>query len=311
MAYRKVRFEYYHVVSRRTDDGVNQRDRLFDLVEWMNAARALSLAARTYDYRSERVRLDHAYWDEDFEFYFLHFVRLRDTNIPSKARTNSQVEAFELQDDEFLGEEVSALYDSSNNVLMLQRNKYSLGPSGIEEYLNLVWNNDNETIYLRPICPPNSFELARDADEYRKINIRFADLNVATRRTYIDNLRSPLKTLLQGFEEYEGLNAQLVITVGNNRGVSLHNETIMDTLTDIEENPEIFSKAEIAKKDDDSARVELIDLFEHKAHDFATFRMEARATLNHFRIAEEMWSIYSPKEECRNRQRDINQYLRV
>ncbi|MDO8223949.1 hypothetical protein KHP33_003550 [Bacillus cabrialesii subsp. tritici] len=100
------------------------------------------------------------------------------------------------------------------------------------------------------------------------------------------------------------------ITVGNSRTVSLNNDTITDTLIDIEENQELFTKAEIASKDEGDARVELIDLFAHKAHDFGSFRMERRESLSHFAIANEMWSIYSPAEDCRNRQRDINHYLR-
>ncbi|ATO38744.1 hypothetical protein GTID1_17095 [Geobacillus thermodenitrificans] len=310
MSYRKVRFEYYQVVYRRRTDNGTVRDRLFDLEKWMDKAMSLSLEGRTFDYRSEQARLDNAYWDPDLEFYFLHFVRLRDTNIPSKAKADSQVEPFELQDDEYLGEEVSALYDESNHVLMLQRNKYSLGPEGIEEYLNLVWDNEEETIYLRPICPPNVFELARRAGEYRRINLRFADINIKNNPNLLQRLRSPLRNIVSSFGEYQGINAQVIITVGNNKDASLDEQTIRDTLLDIEENPHLFSKAEIAKKDDDDAKVELVDLFAHKAHDFATFRMERRASLNHYTVAGEMWSIYSPKQGCNNRQRDINSYLR-
>ncbi|MFD1708929.1 DUF6731 family protein [Siminovitchia sediminis] len=309
MAYRKVRFEYYQVAYRKSADGKNNRDRLFNLQEWMQKAMALSLEGRTYDYRSEQARLDTAYWDPELEFYFLHFVRLRDTNIPSKARASSQVEPFELDDDEYLGEEVSALYDEDNHILLLQRNKYSLGPEGIEEYLNLLWDRDDEMIYLRPVCPPNVFEEVRKASEYRRISLRFADLNVKASPRMIDKFRSPLGKIIKGFDEYDGINAQIIMTVGNNRSASLDEETVKDTLIDIEENSDLFSKAEIAKKDDDDAKVELVDLFEHKAHDFGTFRMEKKESLNHYRVAEELWKIYSPAEGCNNRQADINRYL--
>lgn len=309
MAYRKVRFEYYQVVYRKDTDSSTMRDRLFNLENWMDKAMALSLEGRTHDYRSEQARLDNAYWDDEMEYYYLHFVRLRDTNLPSKAKTNTQVEPFELEDDEYLGEEVSALYDEENHVLLLQRNKYSLGLEGIEEYLNLIWGNDKETIYLRPICPPNTFEEVRKAREYRRINLRFADLNVRANPTILERLSSPLNGIIKGFGEYEGINAQVIITVGNNRNSTLEEETVRDTLLDIENNPDLFSKAEIVKKEDDDAKVELVDLFEHKAHDFGSFRMEKKESLNHYRVAEEMWKIYSPKDGCNNRRADINRYL--
>jgi hypothetical protein len=310
MSYRKVRFEYYQVVYRKKDDNPADRDRLFDLLVWMNKAMKKSLEGRTYDYRQEQARLENAYWDDELNFYFLHFVRLRETNIPSTAKADSQVVPMELDDDEFIGEEVSALYDENNHVLMLQRNRYSLGPEGIEEYLNLVWDDENETIYLRPICPPNAFELARRSSEYRKISIRFADMNSEKNERLMNRLKSPLKRIISSFDEYKGLNAQVIITVGNTKNSSLDDQTISDTLDDIENNPEFFSKAEIAKRDDEDARVELVDLFAHKAHDFATFRMEKRESLSHFAIAKEMWTIYSANEGCNNRQKDINSYLR-
>ncbi|MDZ5719858.1 hypothetical protein P9293_05495 [Bacillus inaquosorum] len=309
MSQKKVRFEYYQVVYRRNNDGADVRDRLFDLLVWMDQANRRSLEGRTFDYRQEQARLETTYWDTELGFYFLHFVRLRDTNIPSTARATAQVEPLELEDDEYIGEEVSALYDEMNHVLMLQRNKYSLGPEGIEEYLNLIWNTEEEQIYLRPICPPNVFDMARRSTEYRKINLRFADLSNINPEQTRNRLRSPIGNIFSSFERYRGINAQVTITVGNTRN-SLDEETVNDTLTDIEENAELFSRAEIARKADDDTSVELIDLFAHKAHDFGTFRVERRETLSHEAIAQQMWKIYSANEDCRNRQRDINSYLR-
>ncbi|OME08021.1 hypothetical protein BSK64_06185 [Paenibacillus odorifer] len=310
MNYRKVRFEYYQVVLRRRDDRRGERDRLFDLPAWMEVAQGLSLDGRTYDYRQEKSRLETSYWDNELEFFFLHFVRLRDTNIPSTARQNGQVEPLELDDDEFIGEEVSALYDEDNHVLMLQRNKFSLGPEGIEEYFNIIWNNPDEIIYLRPICPPNTFEIARRAAEYRKINIRLADLREVPRENILNRLRSPIGGLISSVRNYEGANVQVTITVGTSRTDSLNDETINDTLIDIEQNPDLFTRAELVIKEEDDSRIELIDLFEHKAHDFGNFRMERRETLSHYAIAAEMYTLYSPKEGCHNRQRDIINYLR-
>nr|WP_245671853.1 DUF6731 family protein [Desulfuribacillus stibiiarsenatis] len=192
MTTRKVRFEYYHVTFRKKSDGNNDRDREFDLVRWIDKATKKSLEGRTYDYKDEQARLEQGYWDDELQYYCLHFVRLRDTNIPSRAKANEKVEPIELEDDEYIGEEVSALYDENHHILMLQRNKYSLGPQGIEEYLNLVWDKEDETIYLRAICPPDAIELARKASEYRRINLRLADINTRASESILNSLKSPL-----------------------------------------------------------------------------------------------------------------------
>lgn len=308
MSYRIVRFEYYQVVYRKNNDGPHLRDRLFELVRWIDKASKKSLEGRTYDYHQEQARLERAYWDDELNFFFLHFDRLRDTNIPSKAKADDFVVPLELDDDEYIGEEVSALYDNQNHVLMLQRNRYSLGPEGIEEYLNLLWDDPNETIYLRPITPPDTFALVRGASEFRKINIRLADIPEARQATLLSRLKSPIKGIVNSYREYKGKNAQVLITVGNGKG-TLDPETVSDTLDDLHDQQELFSKAEIAKKDDDDSKVELIDLFSHKAHDITSFRMEHRESLNHYAIAKEMYKIYSPADECDNRQADIVHYL--
>nr|WP_245671854.1 DUF6731 family protein [Desulfuribacillus stibiiarsenatis] len=90
----------------------------------------------------------------------------------------------------------------------------------------------------------------------------------------------------------------------------MDDSTIQDTLDDIQEYKGLFSKAEISKKNCEDTRVEIIDLFEHKAHDICTFRMERRESLNHLSIAKEMWMIYSQYEDCENRRSEIINYLR-
>ncbi|WP_141521794.1 DUF6731 family protein [Bacillus cereus] len=114
---------------------------------------------------------------------------------------------------------------------------------------------------------------------------------------------------ISSFSEYEGVNAQIIITVGNKQGVSLSPQTVEDTITDIQDNRDLFSSAEVVRREDDESRVEVIDLFEHKAHDYASFRMEKRETLSHYAIANAMWKKYSNAEGCDNRKKDISSYL--
>lgn len=304
MNYRKVKFEYFQVWIKENSG----KESLFDLRQWMGHVSAMSLEKRAKDYRSERARLEEAYFDSDFNFHFLHFVRLRATNIPSKAKLDTNVEPFELEDDEYLGEEVSALYDQINHVLMLQRNKYSLGPNGIEDYINLLWTNQDDHIYLRPIMVPNSFTLARKPAIYRRLNLRLANVSKAREQGLVQSLKSPLAKIIDSFGEYNGINAQITITVGQQKEVNLDEESINSTIDDIEQHQNLFTKAELAVKDHDDAPVEIIDLFDNLAHDYATFRLEVRGTLNHYSLAEAMWQIYHP--ENNNRQREISAYLR-
>jgi len=284
---RKVGFEYYHVICNKNDSEVK-----FDLRRWMSEINELSLESRARDYYQEEARLDDASFDDVNNYYFLQFVRLRETNIPNKAKVNSQSEPIELEDDEYIGEGVTALYDPSNNVIMLQRNRYSLSPTGIEKYLNLTWAGD-EKIYLRPIINENIIEKIKKAEYYRKLKVRFADL---PENSYKGSKFSAIKSIVNQIGKFDAVNAEVTITLGYERGISLNKEAVNDTITELTNNEDLIKKAEISKKDTDDTRVETLDLFEHKLHDYIYIALESKQSLNYFILKPEMIVTYNDRK---------------
>lgn len=289
---RKVKFEYFEVVCKYQEDNDNERDRPFDLRRLLAKANKLSLEARTFDYYQEQARLDSIRYDNDTGYWFLNLARLRATNIPSKASETTTLEPIELEDDEYIGEDVTAIYDEKLNIFMLQRNRYSLSPSGIEEYFNLLFNNDKETIYLRPICLVDPAENAKRALYYRRLNVRFADL--PKHKAVAGG--SPLKQFIKSFGEYDAISAEVIITVGRTKKNSLNRETVQETIKEIYENKDIITRAELSKKDTDDTNVEVIDLFDHKLHDYLYFTLEERKPLGHEYVADRMSEKYNEKK---------------
>lgn len=289
---RKVKFEYYRVVYRNQDDPASEPDRLFDLRRCFDKADRLSLLARTFDYYQEQARLDRFYFRPELNYWFLHFTRLRDTNLPSIATTDSEAEPMELEDDEYIGEDVSALYDEDLHLIMLQRNRFSLAPSGIEKYLNLIWDSEDERIYLRPVPVPDSVQKAHDATFYRKLTVRFADLRNANYEG-----RSPLVNIINSFGQYNAVQGEVTVNLGHTRGESLTPETVRDSINEIIENRGIITKAELSKKDADDTKVEVIDLFEDKMHDIAYITIEKKRSLEHNDVAFKMYDLYRERKQ--------------
>lgn len=276
---RKVKFEYYEVVYKEKDDPPEMPDRLFDLQMWLDKAEKLSLEGRTFDYYLERARLERFEYDELGDCWFLNFTRLRETNIPSKCKLNGEIEPIELDDDEFIGEDVSMLYDPKLHVAMLQKNIYSLGRTGIEKYLNLLWGSDNEEIFLRPIITLDFFERALNAEEYRKILVRFASLDDKYLKNKYKGSNTSIKRMVEMFGKYNALTAEIVISVGYAKKASLCRETVHEVLKEIQENKELFKKAQVVIKKSEDEPIEIIDLFEDKLHDYLEFYLEARQSL--------------------------------
>lgn len=287
MEKRKVRFDYFEVVC----NGPTTKNALFDLTTWMKETMGKSLKERNIDYKGGGARLQQAYFHKDF-CSLLHFCRLRDTNLPSLAKEAGKLEPMELDDDEYLSEEVSGLYDDRHHILMLQRNRYSLSPSGIEEYINLSWNKSDMQVSLRPIVAPKALERIKDGKIYRRVVIRFADLDKVTLGQW---RTGTVQGFAKSLKEYGAITAEITVSLGYKKGASLYDETIYDTMEDLQENREFVKKAEVHKKDDEDTAIEVVDLFNDRAYHVHYFPLEKRSSLTHEEIAEKMFEIYSEK----------------
>lgn len=112
--------------------------------------------------------------------------KLKDTNIPAKKRIGQVKEDIQLQDDEFIGEFTSVIYDSQLCTLMVQANKYGLTTKEIEVYLTeLRWRylqdrgqeeDAPSVVRLRPILDESQAQRVLDAEYFRKITIRGSTL---------------------------------------------------------------------------------------------------------------------------------------
>ncbi len=142
---KKVRIEYYQVV----ESNESGQDRLFDLRKIINKLDDLPLERRKKEYYQDGARLDKIKYNKIDNYWYLNFVRLRQTGIPSKASETSETEPIKLLDDEYIGEEVPCIYDVDNHILVLQRNRDSLSSSGLELYLNYFncYNSFQKSLY--------------------------------------------------------------------------------------------------------------------------------------------------------------------
>lgn len=273
---RTIKLDYFTVSYYESGTFPSKNDKPFDLCALIAKIDGSSLEDRMFEYYQEKARLDKFSYNSSGNYWFLNFTRLRETNIPSKARISKISEAIKLDPDEFISEECNAIFDCNLAVLMLQRNIHSLSPSGINEYLNKLWGNNSIRIYLRPIPSKSLIEKAKKAQVYRRLNVRFANIN---EEKFDGSQKSPLKRIYQNCKVFNGVNAEIVISMGDERKASLSNETVSETLKDIQKNKGLLSKAVISIKETDDSKVEVIDLFEENLCDYINVVLEKRVSL--------------------------------
>ncbi|MBO0962395.1 hypothetical protein J1P26_22085 [Neobacillus sp. MM2021_6] len=285
-----VNFDYFHVTCRPKDSLPAVRDVPFDLRAIFSILENKELVERTVQYKQEQARMEHfSFMAHTQNLWDIYFTRLRDFNLPSKAKKNSKSVPVNLDDDEYIGENVSAIYDQSCNIIMIQRNRYSLGPSAIEEYFN-QFCDPNEEINLRPIYVSDMQTRVKSADSVRKLRIKFSDVKNANENVTGDSL----KKWLNIFDDYDTIAGEILLTVGRKRKATLGGN-LKGLVDEIYENQDLVSHAQASIKKTELADNEVIDLFNDNAHDIATFQVPPRAVLNHEAVILEMEKLYNAR----------------
>lgn len=287
---RKIRIEYYLVVTVPKDVHSTAKDKLFDLEKLIKKADGLTHEERTFDYYQEEARLDKILYNDTNNYWYLNFTRLRQTKIPSKAKKNAEAEPIKLLDDEYIGEDVTALYDIQNHIIALQRNRDSLSSTGIEQYLSSLYGSSTHDIYLRPISPKDIEDRIAKAKIFRKITIRFASMPDGKLRG-ADN--SSLGSFIKKFKMFDAKTATITMSLGHSKVGSLDAETIRETINEIQENIGVISDAELSLKNSETEPVDVIDLFSMKSHDFISIKMEKLETIPFKTIADKILMKYN------------------
>jgi|GEM_PF-6412027 len=118
----------------------------------------------------------------------------------------------DLQDNQYVVEDLSILFDSSTSVGMFQRNRNSIGPTKICEYFNLILKDVSayeNKIAFHPIVRADTYKSLRKKEIITKIDIKTSDINN-------NNLPHEFKSLFQP-SIIEGLEIELTLSVGRSR----------------------------------------------------------------------------------------------
>ncbi|MGE7881704.1 DUF6731 family protein [Bacillus sp. NPDC094077] len=286
-----VNFDYFTVCCKEKGVPAIGPETPFNLTTMFTILNSKTLEERTKEYKQEKARLDEiGLAGKSDTLWSLYFSRLRDFNLPNRAKKNGPSKPVDLDDDEYLGENVSAIYDEVSNILMIQRNRNSLGPSAIESYFNQFLQGNDEIVF-RPIPIKNARTRIKEAQYVRKLKIKFADVKKAENE--VSGIS--LKKWISHFNEYDSVTGEIIITVGRQRKASLGGN-LQGLLDEVYENGDLITRAQASVKKSDIADPEIIDLFAENAHDVTSFAVKPRTALKHEVVIGAMQDLYERKK---------------
>ncbi len=305
MSVKKVRFDYFRVMSSDYDivnNAVSMERTLFDLSQLLIRARGMEPVDTTYTLYGEDVRIQqiqrfdwsHPITGIEKELWKLQILRIRSNVLPGIATNTGEFNPLNLDDDEYVGEDVAVLYDPDFHLIMIQRNRNSLSPSGIEQYLNRIYDDPHHLISFSPIPIPDFMRDIGQGDIIKKVVLSLSTTNIDED---ILPRNSAIARIICGARQCGAVNMTINISMGRGKNPNSldHDEVLGLSNADINEN--VVTKYEVYKKTNQDAHVEVVDLMSGILRDEENFQYSRAYPINYSRIIDCMFAKYIDRLE--------------
>ncbi|MEV2320426.1 DUF6731 family protein [Paenibacillus larvae] len=240
-----------------------------------------------YSYNDEPARLADISYDAVKEYYHLIFERLN-YQVPNRTTLHGESKALELEEDEWIGIDVSVLYDPITHIFMIQRNRDSLGPSGIEKFIRtLLYTAGFEGNFtLAIVSDPTAKKRAFKQSAYRKIYLKVTG---AKANNIVQRLRQVKRNI-------DVDSVEITFNCKQGRSDKLDEDFSKQVLDEYLDDPQV-QKLQIRSREEEGDPVEPIDLIDHKLVTFKSFDfVNDGRQLNPVSVYERMVEIFEGNE---------------
>ncbi len=156
MATRTIKFQYFRTCLQR-----GESQEVYDFNHWIQKAISVSsYADRVRELSSCKYRVENILRLNKIRnsFIAIRFMKLDEYAIPNIS-TDLASSPMELEDDEYVGLDVNAIYDEELKLILVQKNRGSLTIPLLEDYINTFMPlEDGSRIRLLPIVDPTDYE---------------------------------------------------------------------------------------------------------------------------------------------------------
>ncbi|KUF29975.1 DUF6731 family protein [Lysinibacillus sp. F5] len=291
-----IRFNYFtiHLVPQGLPN--NMGDRNFEapwdmrpLLDFLSVRRnVIQGDVNVGNYVAELDR-ESVLYDVRNGLYSFQVSKLRENNIPSIKSIGTPRVDITLEENQYIGEFVTTVFDPTYFTVGFQSNLYSLNVNQIEVYLthlrrrfNDIQGNADQVelkVELRPIIDNTKIRKIRDSEIFRKITIKGAD--------YVADALAAQGTLNQVSElvgQARGVRFEVTLSIGQApKAESLDNDTIQEIIRGFMNIPNENDKPkiEIAAREDIDSPLEVVNLLEPRLTNIVSFEIENRQVIGH------------------------------
>lgn len=236
----------------------------------------------------------------------IQFLRLRETNTPYIVKSGEKAKDLRLDDDEYVGEGVSILYDNQAHVFMLQKNKFSVSSKLIESYLSFF--NPDRSFYISLCQLRNNEEIERFiGKKFKKLEFTLSSVP----ESYMHTRSRHMNEILETSNNVNSLLTKVSFSVGKFKSEILNSESLNEIISGLSETLEYVQSAkaniecDYEDVEDIKTSAEEYDLLNFFAEDTYTFKLQNRKPFELEDALNTMITIY----EKRKNQLSIAQFV--
>ena len=283
---KQVRFYFYKVVHK---GNILDLSKVFDEVTQNYRT---NFERYTFEISNVKYKLERIVQPNYIEpYYHLVVEKLRDFNFPSKTKITGESQDLGLEEDEFLGEKLSELYDGENAIFMLQVNRNSISVNKFEFFLStLLKKLDYDCdIRLPVIIQSDAEKVARNFTGYKHVAIKMGQ---NTKPTDNFDLISIVKNAISPGKDSSLFDVEISLTAKKDKkgGEEYLPDSIVEEVLSI--NRDGVKKLNVKGRDLDD-HIETVNLISNKLMEIIHFPYDEKRTLNPASVFSEMSLKYS------------------
>lgn len=286
---KNIKFDYGRIYTYELETAgskVKKNRKPLKLEKILDLALTKTIKERTVPYYGEPVilqkvnKLDEGLWK-------LQFIKQRSAEVPGIIdKKNDEYKKLELNDSEYIGEDVAVLYYEKTNVLMIQRNRTSIGINGLRAYFQQILNSSN-LIDIKLVPFTNDLgELKKLI--IRKVEVSFAEINE-------NDEKSSLTGVILGAKKMKSLSTKVTFSVGRSRkDESLTQEEVME-FTKLKED-DGFKKVHVEYRESKDSPIEQVEFINGTLFDQEKFEYSKENEISYERIIDRMLDVFKKRK---------------
>ena len=292
MNQKKITIEYYNTCQLNQEFGNNfSRDNI-DISILLNSLSNKPVKERNINYNGENLLLSFIEFNNESKLWELIFFKSRSSTIPIIIDTNGNSRQILLKDNEMISEALCVLYDSSKQILCMQRNIYAVGTRGIEDFFSYFLKSN---IYLESIHKLDShkkFLLKGSKLKKFKLHVRNEkNKNLLPVKFKQYNKNTSICKVIDSALAVDSSIINIEFSMGNSSNIIKIEDDDFDVFQDLMNNNNV-KVLELGFAADETSNMQITDFMDSRIHDTISISYPKGGIINFKDIINKMTNKY-------------------